>query len=147
MTVHVGFDLNTQKLLCFIVLNDAFAEALGFPHVAFFRAFIVQDRDTGEILMKQRFRHTDGKSWQRIRLDPERQKQSRAERVAFLQETIEGVLRAMVSILSPDGAAPKDTVRCHYPPNPDGEPQETLDWLIAEDLVTVTRIERTEDPS
>jgi hypothetical protein len=35
-------------------------------------------------------------------------------------------------------------VICHYPPNPDGDPQETLDWLIAENLVTVTEVKKTE---
>ena len=147
MTVHVGFALDTQKLLCLIGLNDQLASLLGMPGEAFFRAFIVQERATGEILMNMRFRYADGDSWGQVKLDTERQKLSRAERVAYLQESMERILRQALSLTAPGSPVPKDAVVCHYPPPPDGEPQETLDWLIAEDLVRVTAIERTEDPS
>jgi hypothetical protein len=146
MTDAGGFDLRTQKLLCLILLDDTLASLLSDnAGEGFFRAFIVEDRATGEIVMNQRFRYVDGDSWSRVRLNPERQKLSRAERVTYLQEGIESILRMALFAFSRGAAVPHEAVRCFYPPNPDGDSQLTLDWLIAEDLVYVAKIEKTEE--
>jgi hypothetical protein len=45
---RVGFDLSKQKLHCLIALNDALAPKLSNKAGgAFFRAFVVENRETG----------------------------------------------------------------------------------------------------
>jgi hypothetical protein len=63
---RVGINFATQMLRCLIVMNDEIGAAMsGNVGNAFFRAFVVEDRKTGEILMNQRFRYKDGDSWSR----------------------------------------------------------------------------------
>ena len=140
----VGFDLRRHKLLCLIVLDDEVATVISSKAgEAFFRAFIVEERATGTIYMNQRFRYKDGDSWSRIALSPGKQKLSRAERVAFLEESIGTVLRGALAIMT-GAPAPRATVQSFFPPDPDGDPQDTMDWLLREDLIKITRIERVE---
>lgn len=137
-----GFDTRRHKLLCLIALDDDIASAFSSKAgTAFFRAFIVQERATGDVYMNQRFRYNDGDSWCRIGLSPERQKLSRAERVAFLQEGIERVLQTGLGMLA-EAPPPAGVVHSFFPPDPDGDPQNTLQWLIQQDLVEIQKIER-----
>jgi len=63
MNYAPGFDLTTQKLLCLILLDDRIGSVLSNEAgETFFRAFIVEDRLTGEIVMNMRFSYTDGDS-------------------------------------------------------------------------------------
>jgi hypothetical protein len=142
MTDTTGFDLTTQKLLCLVVLDDKIGSVLSNKAgEAFFRAFIVEDRVTGHISMNMRYRYTDGDSWSRVVPDAEKQKWSRAERVAYLQEGLEEILRTALNLFAGGASVPKNAVRCFYPPCPDGDPQLTLDYLLEQDLIYVAKVE------
>jgi hypothetical protein len=54
---HVGWMSNEEKLLALIVPDDEVASRLtDCGGEGFFRAFIVQNRATGQIMMRHRFR-------------------------------------------------------------------------------------------
>lgn len=136
----VGFNLATQKLHCLIALNDEIGEALSNrAGVAFFRSFIVEDRETGEILANQRFRYTDGDSWATMKLGPDKQSLSRDEKIKYLADGIEKVLRTGLAVLSSALKVSKEAVTCFYPPEPD-DASKTMDWLIAQDLVQMKEV-------
>jgi hypothetical protein len=135
----VGFDLSAQKLHCLIALNDALAPKLSNKAGdAFFRAFVVENRETGEVLLNQRFRYNDGDSWMRVRLAKDKQALGLKEKVEYLADGIEFVMRAAVETFAGGAQSPKDAVTRFYPPNPD-DSRATLDWLVAQDLVEITQ--------
>lgn len=63
----MSWKLNKQKLLCFMLVDDALGEKILGPSangIAFWRAFIVEDRQTGEVSGFWRFKYPDGnRSW------------------------------------------------------------------------------------
>jgi len=135
-----GFNLNTQKLHCLIVLDDQVAKALSDKAgEAFCRAFVVEERQTGEIKLNFRFRYTSGDSWYRVRLDPEKQKLSREERVEHLAKGFEHVLRMGAGLFAGGIAVPDGVITRFCPPDPD-DGMKTLEWLIAQDLVEIKEI-------
>jgi hypothetical protein len=136
----VGFNLSTQKLHCLIALNDSLAPALSNKAGdAFFRAFVVEDRQTGNVFLNQRFRYKDGDSWMRVRLAKEKQALSLKERIEFLANGIEMVMRTATEVFAGGAQSPKEAVTRFYPPNPD-DSRATLDWLVAQDLVEITQV-------
>jgi hypothetical protein len=144
-----GFNMNTQKLHCLLVLQDSIAEALSVnAGNAFLRGFITEDRATGEVMAKYRFRYKDHDSWFHIRLEPEKQRLPVRERVEYLASGMETVFRMGVEMMAGGEPAPKDIIVCCYPPEPD-DAEKTFDWLVAQDLVEVTKIynERGEEIS
>jgi hypothetical protein len=141
----VGFNLDTQKLLCLMLLNDQLATALSDKAgEAFFRAFIVEDRLTGEIHARQRFRYVDHDSWSHLNLNAERQKLGRAQRVAFLQEGIEKVLREALRLFA-SAEPPKSAVLSFFPPDDEGDGVKTIKWLMEQNLIHEPRIESVDE--
>lgn len=138
-----GFNLMEQRLLCLIVLNDRLGHILSDKAKdAFFRAFIVQERDTSEVLCNYRFRYQDGDSWYTVNLSAEKQALPVKKRIEFIRHAIEDVmLRKSLQILA-DSMPPKDAVTCFYPPDPENG-EATLQWLIDQDLVEITKVEVT----
>lgn len=136
----VGFRLDTQKLHCLIVMNDTIGKALSHKAgKAYFRAFVVEDRETGEILTNMRFRYVDGDSWMTMRLSPEKQKLSRERRIEYLTHAVEDTMRTGAQVFADGAVPPKDMITCHYPPHPE-DAKDTLEWLLAQDLVEITRM-------
>ena len=136
----VGFNLPKENLRCLIVLNDQIAEALSNnAGNAFFRAFVVENRETGEIWCKQRFRYKDGDSWAHMHLGPDQQGLSPDERVRFFVKGIERVLRTGMSMLARGAEVPEEAVVCFYPPSPD-DSMATIDWLFQQDLIEATKV-------
>jgi hypothetical protein len=136
----VGFNLNTQKLHCLIVLDDRLASKLSDKAgEAFFRAFIVEDRKTGEIMANMRFRYKDHDSWFRICPDKEKQRLSTSERIEYLAGGVEKTQRTALMMLAKGKLAPKEAITRHYPPEPENS-EATMDWLIAQDLVQLRTV-------
>ena len=99
-----GWNANEEKLLALIVLSDDLAKRLSDrAGEAFFRAFIVQDRATGEIRMNFRFRYRDGDSW--FHVSPKAQMETRAA-ITYLREGMTDVQpksgAAMVPLVPPE---------------------------------------------
>jgi hypothetical protein len=147
----VGFNLPKENLRCLVVLSDAIAEAVSDrAGNAFWRGFIVEDRESGEVWAKSRFRYKDHDSWMHIHLNPEQRKLPVKGQVQHIANSFEKVLRGGLAMLAGtakgleealrnDNGVPKGLVTCHYPPEPE-DPNATLDWLIAQDLVEVKQV-------
>lgn len=136
-----GFNMDTQKLHCLIVLNDQIAEVLSSnAGKAFWRAFITEDRESGEVTAKFRYRYKDSDSWARLLLDPEKQLLPVAERVEYLAMHMKRLLQAAVEIMV-NSPAPEGVVAFFYPPEPD-DAQKTLEWLVAQGLVEIAKVYR-----
>ena len=136
----VGINFKTQKLHCLVVLDDRVGQALSdIAGNAFYRAFVVEERATGEILMNQRFRYVKKDSWQQFRLTAEKRTLPKKKQIEFLAGVAEYTMRTALSLLS--GAnPPRDVVVLFYPPDPDDGPK-TLEWLIAQDLIQITNVD------
>jgi hypothetical protein len=137
MKVATGWLCNEEKLLALIVLDDGVAARLSDrAGQAFFRAFIVQNRATGRILMRFRFRYTDHDAW--FKINPKEQGTARHH----LRENITGMLlegaKTMGNVISPLA------VEVFEPPDDEGDFDATIRWLDARDLITITRVELPE---
>ena len=147
----VGFNLPKENLRCLVVLSDQIAEAISRnAGDAFWRGFIVEDRETGEIWAKSRFRYKTGDSWMHLHLTPEQRKRPVKEQIQYIASSFEKVMRGGLALMAgtakglegalrDDNGVPKGLVTCFYPPTPE-DPQATLDWLLAQDLVEVRQI-------
>jgi hypothetical protein len=147
----VGFNLPKENLRCLVALSDVIAEALSEnAGSAFWRGFIVEDRKTGEIWAKSRFRYKTGDSWFHIHLNPEQRKRPIKEQVQHLAASFEKVMRGGLAMMAGtaksleealrgDNGVPKGLVTCFYPPKPE-DPEATVDWLIAQDLVELKQV-------
>jgi hypothetical protein len=138
----VGFNLNTQKLHCLIVLDDRLGAALSNnAGEAFFRAFVVENRETGEVICNQRFRYKDGDSWMRMQLGPPHQHLDLEGRIAHFADGIGRVMRLGLKISAGGAEPPEESITYFYPPNPE-DSQATYEWLVGQDLVEVRSIIR-----
>jgi len=138
----IGFNLETQKLHCVIVLDDGIGQKLSDKAgIAFFRAFIVEDRKTGEVLCNERYRYTHEDSWYRLNIGRHGELLNREEKVEYLAHMVETVMRIGLENLTKQ-AAPEGVVTRHYPPEPD-DSEKTLEWLIAQDLMEIKSIDGT----
>lgn len=133
---------NTQKekLLCLMVLDDAIAQKM-LPGIepAFWRGFIVQDRQTGSIFAKFRFRYKEHSNWAEI--VPTVQNDNTLQDLRF---KLELTFRLAADIFSTANGVVVDidkVMACFYPPDDDGDPGKTLIWLEMRDLIGITRVE------
>lgn len=135
-----GWIANEQKLICMIVLDDVVGQIMsrGTGGEAFFRAFVTEDRKTGAIEAKLRFRYKDRDSW--YSLNPKSDGKSRIELIAGIQEGIESVIRKAVSMFSDNVEVPKDALHSYFPPDDEGDGFKTIRWLEEQDLVNVTEV-------
>jgi len=134
----VGFNLPKENLRCLVVLSDQIAEAISRnAGDAFWRGFIVEDRETGD-------------SWMHLHLTPEQRKRPVKEQIQYIASSFEKVMRGGLALMAgtakglegamrDDNGVPKGLVTCFYPPTPE-DPQATLDWLLAQDLIEVRQI-------
>jgi hypothetical protein len=130
--------IDKEKLLCFLLVDDQYAQTLSYTAgSAFFRAFIVQDRETGLIKAKFRFKYASGdRNW--FQIEPKEQNKDTATR---LRCSLEDVLR--------EGAVhfgltlPLDGVQCFYPPDDGGDPAKTVIWLEQQDLIEIVGVEES----
>jgi hypothetical protein len=138
---RTGFNMNTQKLHCLIVLSDDLAKALSYKAGnAFWRGFVVEDRRTGEVEARFRFRYVDGDSWCKLGLNPDWRNWSLQKKVEHFVNSMEFVLRTAAEMMA-GTTPPGEMVTRFYPPNPD-DGRATVEWLIAQDLVEVTEMWR-----
>jgi hypothetical protein len=134
-------ELNKEKVLCMLVLNDDLGAALSDrASDAFWRGFITQNRATGEINGKMRFKYIDPPetSWMACDLSAENQRKSVAERVACLQEGIECIILGSIQERHAENLAPpKGAFTTHWPPDDGGDLMATVRWLEEMDLINV----------
>lgn len=66
----MSWNIDNEKLLSHIVLDDRYAPMMSErAGEAYFRGFIVENRQTGKVTLKYRFKYCDGKrSWFEVRL-------------------------------------------------------------------------------
>jgi hypothetical protein len=138
------WETDKEKLLCFMVLNDDVSKRLSSKAgTAYWRAFVVQDRMTGEISTKFRFKYQNGdRSWFRI---GSRVKGSSEEIVKDFVDGISQTLLLGASLF--EGIDISSYIECFYPPDDGGDPNKTIEWLEKEDLIEVTRTEIKGDPN
>lgn len=133
-----GFNTSIHKLHCLMVLHDGFAKALSHrADRAFWRGFITEDRRDGKVTARYRFRYVDGDQWCSIALKPN--DKTVKQQVETLAEGMERTLRTGLQFMAGGALPPKDAVKRFYPPHPE-DPNATLEWLFAQDLVEVKRI-------
>lgn len=136
-----GWNTEKEKLLCFVVLDDVVAEVISEgAGTAFFRAFVVQDRESGVIQARFRFHYKNGeKSWHEIK--PRDQTAETVERLkAGFKLMLDEAARRM-NINLPDGA-----VTFHEPPDDGGDGARTIMWLEMQDLIEFVSVELAERP-
>jgi hypothetical protein len=131
----IGWNMNEQKLHCMVVLNDVVGKKLSNKAgEAFFRAFVVESRETGEVWCKQRFRYTHGDSWFVMKAGSDTKLLSRDQQVRYFANAVATTMRIGVSAAAGGRAVPEGVVECFYPPDPESS-KATLEWLQAQDLL------------
>lgn len=133
----MSWDIEKEKLLCHMVLDDRLAPLLSVKAGdAFWRAFIVKNRETGHIKAKLRWNYKDkGRSWTEIDL-----KEQNDEVFKKLHSGLEKCMVESTSrFLSPELA--KEAIKSYYPPDDGGDGMKTVLWLQEQDLLGPVRIE------
>jgi len=134
----VGWEAQKEKLLVMVVLDDDIGKLVtSRAGEAFFRAFVVENRGTGVMECRLRFRYTDHDSW--FTITPKGDK-SRAEQVADFEEGMHHVVLTAMEMLA-GVKPPEKIVKSYYVPDDEGDPQKTVNWLLANDLMHITKIE------
>ena len=128
------WDSHKEKLLCHMVLLDKYAKALSSTAgVAFWRAFIAEDRETGVVIAKFRWNYTTtGRQWYRIipsvgTKDP----------ANHLRRNLESVLVQAATALGVPESETLHMIECFYPPDDGGNPDNTIAWLVEKDLIEI----------
>jgi hypothetical protein len=130
----VGWDSAQEKLRCMVVLDDPKQEWSHRAAPAYFRAFIVENRKTGAVTMRFRYRYVDPAedSWFKVPTE-----KRGTEAVESFRRGMEFVLTCAGEILT--SSRPK--VRVVYPPDDGGDTMSTLNWLLARDMVEIVGVE------
>jgi hypothetical protein len=122
-------DFRQNYLLHLLVVNDRVAEHLGIEdNRAYLRAFVLKDRTTGEVYGLMRFHQLNGKSWTQIK----------HQESAYLVDALKSTFTLMTKIVAPEI---EDPVQVFTPPRPDLSPDDTVVWLIEQDLIEVSIVE------
>jgi hypothetical protein len=102
------------------------------PVLHSFRGFIVEERATGKIAMKWRFRYAnpDERSWLAVSTE-----KGGSEAVEYLRDGIADVL--VKSALMFGHKLDKDRVMAFFPPDDGGYVRSTLGWLEMNDLIEI----------
>jgi hypothetical protein len=132
------WNANEEKLRCMLVLSDAYAGLVSHrAGLAFFRAFIVEDRASGEVWMKFLFRYKDPdeRRWSQVRP----KKKDRDEAVKWLVRAMTHVVSTAAAKL--DHKLPPDALEAFYPPDDGGDPGRTLIWLEMSNLIELIAVE------
>ncbi len=125
----MSWDVDNEKLLCHLVVDDRLAPLLShLAGEAYFRAFIVEHRQTRKISMKFRFHYSNGeRSW--FEVTPEEQSGA----VEHLRAGMEQVLRDAAKLMNRE--LPSDAVVAFYPPDDGGDGKLTVRWLQKQGLI------------
>jgi len=127
-----------EKLLCFMVLSDSMAKELtDIAGEAFWRAFIVQNRKTGKITAKYRFKYNDGhRNW--FEVAPSKNL-SASDTVEYLRDGLETVLKMALDVFGVDPQKIARSIESFYPPDDGGDLEKTLEWIRSKpDLFELT---------
>jgi hypothetical protein len=129
-----------ERLHCLLLVVDNVASRLSSrAGPAFIRAFILEDRTSGEMRMKFRFHYInpEDRDWYIF---------GTAERGQEAVEHFENGLRLVLDEAArmlgeplPDGA-----IQTFYPPDDGGDAGRTLIWLEQHDLIEITSIRKEE---
>ena len=125
------WETEKEKLLCMMVLDDDVAAQLSREAgPAFWRGFIVQDRATGQIFAKFRYRYANGeRNWYEIQ--PHQQNdQTMLTLRCKLEDSLVGIAGHLHIDLS-------RAIKCFYPPDDEGDPTRILSWLEERDLIEI----------
>jgi hypothetical protein len=130
----MSWNANEEKLLCHIVLDDDVADELSDrAGPAFFRGFIVQDRASGVVALKYRFRceRPDESFWFHVK--PSNQQDEIVDRLCctMLLVLIQGATLAGKTL-------PSNAIKFFYPPDDEGDALRTIEWLKEKDLIEIT---------
>ncbi len=143
----MAFDLNKEKLRCFMVLDDDLAMKLvRTAGPAYWRGFIMEDRETHLITAVHRFSYADGaKSWFGIKV---KEQIGPEEAIHGLCCALEDAIKIALSIFGVEPAVTEEAVYCFYPPDDEGEPTKTMIWLEQQGLVEIeiNRRDESEGP-
>jgi hypothetical protein len=128
-----GWNTAEEKLLCFMALDDVVAQKLNVnADSAYWRAFIVQDRKTGEMCAKFRYKYRDGnRNWYKV--TPPTQENA-------VERLVEGLKQVHELACQLFGLQVSDVVGCYYPPDDGGDPFVAIRWLEEQDLIEVTEV-------
>jgi hypothetical protein len=133
----VSWDLNNEKLLSHILIDDRYARLLSErAGEAFFRCFIVEDRATGAVSMKYRFKYSDGnRNWFVVK--------SRERGAAAVDRLKLGMRKVISTAAQARGTPlPPDAIVYFDPPDDEGDGTKTIQWLVDRDLIEVVGVER-----
>ena len=140
---YVNF--NKERLLCHMVLTDDIAPLLSdIAGPAYWRAFILQDRDSKIVYARFRYRYQkpDGSSessWYKI--EPQNQIGTSPEStVRHLRESLEKVLKTGMAIVGLSEQQINSSVVCFYPPADVDDAEQILAWMIEKDLIQVMTV-------
>ena len=129
-------DLAKEKILCLIVVDDKISElAHGERIPAYLRAFVLQDRQTGDVYAMTRFKQADGsRRWTKLQKD--------GHTADDYCKEIEAIFHLAIKTLNYEGDNP---VSCFYPPKELG-PMESIEWMEKMNLIEVTKVPVEEKP-
>jgi len=117
-----------------MTIDDGLGRVItGESGLAFWRAFILEDRETREITGRYRFKYPNGeKTWTEIA--PKIQDREQAfEKIRFTLELVMNTVMKWLHL--------SYKIECFYPPDDKGDPLKTITWLEEKDLVEVTRVD------
>jgi hypothetical protein len=138
------YNANKEKMLCHMVLRDDLAKKVSCTAgSAFWRAFISEKREGGEIFAEFRFKYEDGRrNWFRINPKPGTTDDKEAI-IAHLRCGLENVIKMALKAFGIPPGEVANAVECYYPPDDGGDPMKTILWLEERDLIEVT-VERAD---
>ena len=139
--------MHEEKMLAVMILEDRIGQLLDQDASdTYWRGFIVENRTSGEISLRHRFRYRDGTdSWYAVELNADNQAKSRAERVDHLQSGMERALTTMIRERHAQKREPPiGIVQTRYVPDDNGDLMATVRWLEEQDLIKPPRCEPKE---
>lgn len=132
----MSWNVNEEKLLCLMLLDDNLAPLMSSDAgPAYFRAFIVENRKTGEVALKLRFRYKRGpRMWTKFAhkelRGAEAMKEFHAGVVNMLTYAAQGIGREL----------PASAIKSFYPPDDQGDAGKTIIWLEMQDLIEIESV-------
>ena len=139
----MSFDLDKNKMRCFMVLDDSLGPRLSRNAApAFWRAFILEDRTTHEIYAKMRFSYISGeKTWFQLRpnqnLPQDQLDLTEDQIVESLRCGLEDAIKLANSLMGIDPVTVEHAIKCFYPPDDQGDPVKTIIWLEEQNLIEI----------
>jgi hypothetical protein len=133
---NAGWKCNDEKLRALIVLDDGVATKLSNgAGNAFFRGFIVEDRETHQVCARFRFRYADHDAW--FSINP-------SDQADVINKLADGLREVLTTAAAMMGMPVKDCAITRFdPPDDGGDFNHTIAWLLDRDLMEITTIEIT----